>query len=246
MEASSLSQFNPIALREMNSVSLLKRVDTKFLTTESKLLDFLSSLEKDYRVLEVGENRLMNYSTLYFDTEDLKAFSDHHNGKAKRQKIRMRKYIDSDLCFLEIKEKQNSGMTNKTRCTIADLETTLSTKSKIFIEKTTKKDLILKPVLYNYFQRFTLVNTKRSERVTIDSCLNYKTDDKTKELRNIVVIEVKQEKQNLLTPICKALKTNKIRTSSFSKYCIGVANLFTDVKANRFKELNLKINKLTN
>jgi hypothetical protein len=246
MEASSLSQFYPIALKEMNSVSLLKRVDTKFLTTESKLLEFLPSLEKDYRVLEVGENRLMNYSTLYFDTEDLKTYSDHHNGKAKRQKIRMRKYIDSELCFLEIKEKQNSGMTNKIRCTIADLETTLSAKSKKFIKKATNKDLVLKPILYNYFQRFTLVNTQRSERVTIDSCLNYKTDDKTKGLQNIVVIEVKQEKQNLQTPICKVLKTNKIRTSSFSKYCIGVANLFKDIKANQFKELNLKINKLTN
>ena len=246
MDAPSLSQFEPIALKEMNSVSLLKRIDTKFLTTETKLLEVLPYLQNDYRILEIDENRLMNYATLYFDTDDLRSYMEHHNGKAKRQKIRIRKYIDSDLCFLEIKEKQNSGMTNKTRCTIADLETTLSTKSKEFIKKTTKKDLVLKPVLYNYFQRFTLVNTQRSERVTIDSCLNYKTDDITKALQNIVVIEVKQEKQNAQTPIYKALKANKIRTSSFSKYCIGVANLFKDTKANRFKELNLKINQLTN
>jgi hypothetical protein len=76
--------------------------------------------------------------------------------------------------------------------------------------------------------------------------LNYKTDDTTKALQKIVVIEVKQEKQNVQTPIYKALKVNKIQTSSFSKYCIGVDNLFKDTKANRFKELNLKINKLTN
>jgi hypothetical protein len=246
MDASPLLKFDPIALKEMNSVSLLKRIDTKFLTTESKLLEVLPFLNNDYRILEIEDNRLMNYATLYFDTEDLKSYFEHHNGKAKRQKIRMRKYIDSDLCFLEIKEKQNSGMTNKTRCTIGDLETTLSEKSKEFIKKATNKDLVLKPVLYNYFQRFTLVNTQRSERVTIDSCLSYKTNDTTKALQNIVVIEVKQEKQNVQTPIYKALKVTKIRTSSFSKYCIGVASLVNGVKANRFKELNLKINKLTN
>jgi hypothetical protein len=158
----------------------------------------------------------------------------------------MRKYIDSDLCFLEIKEKQNSGMTNKTRCSIVDIETVLSKKSIDFIKKTTKKDQVLKSVLYNYFQRFTLVNTQRAERVTIDSYLNYKTNDSTKTLQNIVIIEVKQEKQNTQTPVYKALKSKKIRTSSFSKYCIGVANLFTGIKTNRFKELNLKIDKLIN
>ena len=246
MDASSLSQFEPIALKEMNSVSLLKRIDTKFLTTESKLLEIIPELISDYKVLEIEENRLMNYATLYFDTEDLKSYTEHHNGRAKRHKIRMRKYIDSDLCFLEIKEKQNSGMTNKTRCSIVDIETVLSKKSIDFIKKTTKKDQVLKSVLYNYFQRFTLVNTQRAERVTIDSCLNYKTNDSTKTLQNIVIIEVKQEKQNTQTPVYKALKSKKIRTSSFSKYCIGVANLFKDTKANRFKELNLKINQLTN
>jgi hypothetical protein len=61
-----------------------------------------------------------------------------------------------------------------------------------------------------------------------------------------VIIEVKQEKQNTQTPVYKALKSKKIRTSSFSKYCIGVANLFTGIKTNRFKELNLKIDKLIN
>ena len=67
MEASSLSEFEPIALKEMNSVSLLKRIDTKFLTTESKLIEVIPYLLSDYKVLEIGENRLMNYSTLYFE-----------------------------------------------------------------------------------------------------------------------------------------------------------------------------------
>ena len=156
----------------------------------------------------------------------------------------MRRYVESDICFLEVKEKQNTGMTNKVRCSIDDFEITLSTESKKFIEKATKKDWELKPVLNNYFQRFTLVNTQRSERVTIDTGLEYKTDSTTKEFKNVVVIEVKQEKRNTRTPIYSTLKSKRIRTVSFSKYCMGVANIFSGVKSNKFKELNLKINQL--
>ena len=246
MDVSKLSGFASISLEEMNGVSLLKRVDTKFLTTSSELSELLPYLYSDYQILEIDGNRLMNYSTLYFDTQDLRCYKEHHNGKAKRHKVRIRKYVESDICFLEVKEKQNSGMTNKVRCSIDDFETSLSTESKQFIEKATKKDWELKPALHNYFQRFTLVNTQRSERVTIDLGLKYKTDATTKQFKNVVIVEVKQEKQNTRTPIYSILKSNRIRTVSFSKYCMGVSNIFTDIKSNKFKELNLKINQLNN
>jgi len=246
MDVSKLSGFASISLEEMNGVSLLKRVDTKFLTTSSELSELLPYLYSDYQILEIDGNRLMNYSTLYFDTQDLRCYKEHHNGKAKRHKVRIRKYVESDICFLEVKEKQNSGMTNKVRCSINDFETTLSTESKQFIEKATKKDWELKPALHNYFQRFTLVNTQRSERVTIDLGLKYKTDATTKQFKNVVIVEVKQEKQNTRTPIYSILKSNRIRTVSFSKYCMGVSTVFTDIKSNKFKELNLKINHLNN
>jgi hypothetical protein len=246
MNVSKLSGFASISLEEMNGVSLLKRVDTKFLTTNSELSKLLPLLYSDYQILEIDENRLMNYSTLYFDTKDLRCYKEHHNGKAKRHKVRIRRYVESDICFLEVKEKQNSGMTNKVRCSIDDFETDLSPKSKKFIENATKKDWELEPALHNYFKRFTLVNTQRSERVTIDTGLEYKTDSITKQFKNVVIIEVKQEKQNTRTPIYSILKSNRIRTVSFSKYCMGVANIFSGVKANKFKELNLKINQLNN
>ena len=246
MNVSKLSGFASISLEEMNGVSLLKRVDTKFLTTNSELSKLLPLLYSDYQILEIEGNRLMNYSTLYFDTKDLRCYMEHHNGKAKRHKIRIRRYVESDICFLEVKEKQNSGMTNKVRCSIDDFETNLSPESKKFIEKATKKDWELEPALHNYFKRFTLVNTQRSERVTIDTGLEYKTDSTTKNFKNVVVIEVKQEKQNTRTPIYSILKSNRIRTVSFSKYCMGVANIFSGVKSNKFKELNLKINQLNN
>ncbi|MDG1374657.1 MAG: polyphosphate polymerase domain-containing protein [Flavobacteriaceae bacterium] len=246
MDASKLSGFASISLEEMNGVSLLKRVDTKFLTSGSELSKLLPLLYSDYRILEIDGNRLMNYSTLYFDTKDFRCYMEHHNGKAKRHKIRIRRYVESDICFLEVKEKQNSGMTNKVRCSIDDFESNLSPKSKKFIEKATKKEWELEPALHNYFKRFTLVNTQRSERVTIDTGIEYKTNSTAKTFKNVVVIEVKQEKQNTRTPIYSTLKSNRIRTVSFSKYCMGIANIFEGVKSNKFKGLNLKINQLNN
>lgn len=37
-----------------------------------------------------------------------------------------------------------------------------------------------------------------------------------------------------------------ILPTNFSKYCIGISNTLDNIKSNRFKEINLKINKLNN
>ena len=44
----------------------------------------------------------------------------------------------------------------------------------------------------------------------------------------------------------KALKLMSILPTNFSKYCLGITNTFDNIKSNRFKEINLKINKLNN
>lgn len=242
----NLLKFKPITLSEMNAVSLMKRVDTKFLATASQLPLIFSEIYKDYRILEISEQRRMRYATLYYDTLDKQFFKDHHNGKANRKKIRMRKYLDSDLCFLEIKEKNNAGVTNKVRCTVGDFEKALSVESMAFINTTTQKEWELAPVMYNLFRRITLVNNNMTERVTIDTDLRYKTESQEIKLPNLAIIEVKQERSRLKSPICKILKDLKISKVSFSKYCIGATRIFDDLKYNRFKEINLKINKLSN
>ena len=74
----------------------------------------------------------------------------------------------------------------------------------------------------------------------------FKSNNVSKILDKIVVIEVKQEKGKENTAIYKALKTCKISNVSFSKYCIGISNLIPSIKSNQFKEINLKLNKLHN
>ncbi len=246
MDNLNLSSFDKISLDEMNGVSLMKRVDTKFILSESQLLKVFSKIQKDYKILEIDNERLMQYSTLYFDTQNKKCFKEHHNGKLNRYKIRMRKYLVSDLCFLEVKKKNNLGVTNKTRRQIKDFETILSSDSKEFIYNSQINDLLLEPALYNNFNRITLVNKNYPERVTIDTNLSFKSANKEKIFDNLVVIEIKQEGKRLNTVMNKALKLMSILPTNFSKYCLGITNTFDNIKSNRFKEINLKINKLNN
>lgn len=246
MDRFNLLNFDKTTLAEMNSVSLMKRVDTKFILKESQLLEVLSKLYDDYKILQIDQERLMKYSTLYFDYQNKKCFKDHHNGKLNRYKIRMRKYLVSDICFLEIKKKNNLGVTNKIRRQIKDFETDLTLESKEFISDSNINNLLLEPSLYNNFSRMTLVNKNESERITIDVDLSFRFGMDEKKFDKLVVVEIKQEGKRLNTTINRALKSMSILPTNFSKYCIGISNIIDDIKSNRFKEINLKINKLNN
>ena len=246
MDRFNLLNFDKTTLAEMNSVSLMKRVDTKFILKESQLLEVLSKLYKDYKILQIDQERLMKYSTLYFDSQNKKCFKDHHNGKLNRYKIRMRKYLVSDLCFLEIKKKNNLGITNKIRRQIKDFETDLTLDSKEFITNSNINNIFLEPSLYNNFSRMTFVNKSEAERLTIDVDLSFSFGAKEKKFDKLVVIEIKQEGKRLNTTINRVLKSMSILPTNFSKYCIGISNTLDNIKSNRFKEINLKINKLNN
>jgi hypothetical protein len=242
----NLLNFDKTTLAEMNSVSLMKRIDTKFILKESQLLEVLSKLYDDYKILQIDQERLMKYSTLYFDSHNKKCFKDHHNGKLNRYKIRMRKYLVSGICFLEIKKKNNLGITNKIRRQIKDFETDLNLESKEFITNSNINNLYLEPSLYNNFSRMTFVNKSEAERLTIDVDLSFSFGAKEKKFDKLVVIEIKQEAKRLKTTINRVLKSMSILPTNFSKYCVGISNIVDDIKSNRFKEINLKINKLNN
>lgn len=241
----SIHQFQKITLEEMNSVALLKRKDTKFIINISNLPFILDQLKDSYRVLEIDSRRIMNYSSLYLDTPDFKFYNDHHNGRINRTKIRQRKYVDSNLTFIEIKKKNGKGETDKFRKQIPDFELELSEKSKDFIQKVTSKELDLQPSLWNDFKRITLVNLQTKERVTIDVNLSFSIDTKEKIYSQLVVIELKQAIFDRTSEVVKILKSIQCNPYSISKYCVGATNLYEDLKYNLIKKKLLKINKIS-
>ena len=110
-----IKNFETISLDEMDSVSLMKRVDTKFLINRKKLESIFSTLSSHYKILKVKDVIKSKYSSFYFDTVNYKFFLDHHNGKLNRAKVRFREYVDSKTSFLEIKRKNQKGVTIKKR-----------------------------------------------------------------------------------------------------------------------------------
>jgi hypothetical protein len=60
--AAPWQQFAPISLKEMDTVALLNRTDTKFILSWSVLRTI--ALQPDYRMLVVNGQRLNHYRTL--------------------------------------------------------------------------------------------------------------------------------------------------------------------------------------
>ncbi len=226
----------------MDEVSLMKRVDTKFVVNVNNIQDLFLAIRNYYKILEIDGNRLMTYDSAYFDTKNFKFYLDHHNKLAKRTKVRIRNYVESDLSFLEIKQKDSKGNTIKSRIQVDSFSNHISEEGRMFIENKTKDELALSHTLTNRFNRITLVSVVSKERVTFDFNLSY---NNTTFNENMVIIELKQEKLNRESKVFEYLKSIGNHPYSISKYCIGMASLHQNLKQNYFKSKFIKINKLT-
>jgi len=231
-----ISAFKPISLTEMDSVKLMDRTDTKFVFHLQDLEAILSQISGHYRALEVEGTRWSPYETLYFDTETLELYLRHHNQKMNRFKIRYRTYVNSNLHFFEIKFKNNKGRTIKKRIKEQGIETEIKDKAQQLLETITDfKANQLKPILYVNCSRATLVNTEMGERLTLDVKLQFKKGDKEINYEPLVIAELKQNKVNVQSPFYRLMKQKRFRSSSMSKYCFGVTQIFSKIKMNNFK-----------
>ena len=231
-----LSDFKSIGLEELDEQKLQDRMDTKFLFDADNLPQILSEMQQDYAILEINDSTLQPYLTLYFDTLDFDNYFDHHNGKRPRFKIRMRKYVNSGNAFLEIKEKDNKDRTIKSRMAIRDINNRLTPDQYQFISQIYGPGLVpLKPVIWNRYNRMTLINKHSLERVTIDLNFSAYNQNGFISWNPFAIAEIKQDSRSLNTTFYNALKARAIKPVNFSKYCISMALLTPQLKANKFK-----------
>ncbi len=240
-----LNGFYPIALGEMDGVQLMNRTDTKFMFHREDLLSFLPDLADTYRALEVEGTRESRYETLYYDTPDFWHYLQHQNGKRHRYKVRKRSYVESSIAFLEVKEKNNKGRTYKSRIKIEEILPQMDGRSQEFVERKAEEVNVLEPKIWNSYTRTTLVDTKVGERVTLDTDLSFYFDNKRMDLHNLVIAEVKQDGENRHSRFVQHMKSRYLRPDGISKYCLGVALLYPELKSNNFKEKILRIQKIT-
>ncbi len=241
----SLLNFSPISLEDMENVSLLKRTDTKFILHIKQLISILEAVKDSYYVLEIEDVRISTYESLYYDTAGNRFYKSHHNGKIRRAKIRKRRYKESGITFLEVKQKNGKGNTDKIRTPISDFDAELHEVSKKFLNETIPMKESISTTLKNSFKRITLVSKKDKERVTIDFGIKYKNEKRKKSFKQLVIIEVKQERLDRNSPMITVLKSIGNNPERISKYCLGMVSLNKDLKYNIFKKKILRINKLT-
>ena len=231
-----LNEFDSVDLSGMDAVKLMNRTETKFAFHLTQLDFVLNELKNDYKILDVEGKRISRYESLYFDTDNLDLYKQHHNGRLNRYKIRQRNYVESGTSFFEIKFKNNKGRTLKNRIQ-EEITEELSTGSKPkFLSKHTPFSVNdLKPVLWINYSRITLVNKNKPERLTIDTGLEFIKGSERTGFNGLVIAELKQEYRKE-SPFLHLMKQLKIKEGSLSKYCMGIGNTYADAKKNNFKQ----------
>lgn len=240
-----LSLLRSVSLSELESVSLLNRMDSKYALRGEDLLKIFPCLVENYNILEINGIRVFSYENNYFDTPDLQFFRDHHNGYVNRIKVRSRRYVESNLCFFEIKKKEKVDRTNKHREELPSMISAIDDNRKNVIQDYTRKNIgEVTLILKNNFNRVTLVNHHFTERVTIDMNLHFIDNERDVKFGKIAIIEVKQSKDKHTSPLANSLKYHHIRSQSISKYVYGVISLIPTVKKNNFMPIIKTIHKL--
>ncbi len=240
----------PITLEEMSGIKLMNRTDTKFVATLEQLNAFLLAVNGKYYIQEINGKRIAGYHTTYYDTADYHMYNIHHAGRQVREKIRVRTYMDSDDTFFEIKNKNNHGRTKKKRISIDGHDAVPREHERIvpFMTKHAWYTIDrISPVIENWFNRITLVNFGKTERLTIDFNLRFHhlKSNCRHELQRVAIIELKRD-GNVPSPALDILRETRIKPSGFSKYCIGSALTNDKLKRNNFKERLTMIHKMEN
>ena len=175
-------------LAELNSAAgLLTRVDRKYLVPLKSAQELVDGLAPDARVLAIDEQRRFSYASTYFDTPGLEAFMLAARKRRRRFKVRTRTYLDSGLCFLEVKTRGARGTTVKRRMSYhADDASRLTGPGRAFVAAclagagvtgsaaAREVAAALRPVLTTTYERTTLHLPRAEARATIDTALTWR------------------------------------------------------------------------
>lgn len=243
----SLAKFDTHDLHEQERASLLNRIDDKYVIDVNMLPEVLDAINDTYSLLQIEQDKIFEYDTMYYDTDDYALYHMHHSGKKNRFKIRTRRYVETNTLFYELKIKNNKGLTNKIRKESNSLNNKIEFDSYFLGSELNIKFNDYKPKVSVQYQRITLLNKKHQQRVTIDLNILFKNLDSgfTQSLDSLAIIEIKRNKldrDSKHSAIHNILKKLGYRTTTFSKYCMGCAlTRINGLKYNEFKPNLLSI-----
>ena len=245
-----LNEMTPISLDEMSAVKLMNRVDTKYVADDLTVTKLFSLIKDDYYVQEIDGKRVAAYDSIYYDTVDNHMYIIHQDKKLKRDKLRVRNYVDTGTYFCEVKHKNNHGRTKKKRVEVGENvfhDLKCDEKVREFVENQLPD--------YNFdgfekkmstsFERITVVNKGKTERITVDFDVRFHNFENGNDsgIAPLVVMELKRDGR-CESIFQKTLFELRVKPLSISKYCIGRALTDKTLKQNRFKKKIIKLEKL--
>ena len=176
------------SLAELNDAAgLLTRVDRKYLVPLERAQELVGGLTSEARVLDIDGRRRFSYASTYFDTPGLEAFMLTARKRRRRFKVRTRTYLDTGLCFLEVKTRGARGTTVKRRMGYhPDDASRLTGPGRAFVAAclvstgatgpaaAREVAAALRPVLATTYERTTLHLPDAEARATIDTALTWR------------------------------------------------------------------------
>lgn len=245
-----LNEMTPISLDEMSAVKLMNRVDTKYVADDLTVTKLFSLIKDDYYVQEIDEKRVAAYDSIYYDTVDNHMYIIHQDKKLKRDKLRVRNYVDTGTYFCEVKHKNNHGRTKKKRVEVGENvfhDLKCDEKTRGFVEKELPEYDFdgFEKKMSTSFERITVVNKGKTERITVDFNVRFHNFENGNDngIAPLVVMELKRDGR-CESIFQKTLFELRVKPLSISKYCIGRALTDKTLKQNRFKKKIIKLEKL--
>ncbi|MDP3961273.1 MAG: polyphosphate polymerase domain-containing protein [Pseudorhodobacter sp.] len=220
---------------------MLERLDNKYIVSHAILDQAAPAFAEVFDVLEIDGLRAFTYDTCYFDDHKRQSYFDHHQGRRRRCKVRVRKYSDAGLCFVEIKLKDKRGVTVKRRMSYdSDLFRVLDNAAMDHINASHQGlygeafPLDLCPIIEMRYRRMTLVAREGGERMTIDSDIEFRSGSMLRKVsKDMVIVETKSARGNgLADKVLRACHLHPV--PGCSKYCIGMAALEKVNRMNHF------------
>lgn len=222
----------------VGATDLQRRFDRKYVIESSALPRLLGGLRRDIRVLEIEGRRSSSYTSVYFDTPELRTYHDHLKRRRRRFKIRTRHYGDPARVMLELKCKGRRGQTVKHRWPHpGSAPDRLGPQAEALISRALDEEYGLTvprglaPAAVTRYERVTLVNLDAAERITIDLGLSIAVDGRHVRLgAGHVVVETKAARWR--GSATAALTALRLRPERMSKYCVGIAASHETIRGN--------------
>ncbi|MBT8226577.1 MAG: polyphosphate polymerase domain-containing protein [Dactylosporangium sp.] len=239
---SPLSELPPIGLDELTArAELQTRVDRKYVLPLGEAYDLLGEVSPDTRILEIDSIRSFAYESTYFDTPDLTSYLLAAHRRRRRFKVRTRIYLDSFLCWLEVKTRGARGNTVKSRLPYEPGNRATLTPGRWFVDTALATKLIpdsdalvFVPTLMTRYRRSTLFLPETTSRVTIDTDLTWEDADlRTLRLPHLAIVETKTG--STASHVDRLLWARGYRPTRISKYATGLAALRPNLPAMRWR-----------